>query len=242
MTDAKRPLFMPVNEKPTSIYQKIIKELKHGIMHGALRPGDKLPSERDLSKMLGVSRTSLREALKLLEVSGLITIKRGQGAFIANNDPDEYIRRFMNHIFLDDKKIAELFQIRRLLETQAVVWACEKGTDYQLLAILKLVEGTVEKKQKAAAKDVAILFEQDSKFHYLLAKAANNSVLALIMDDLLDIMSDSRVKSVSVEGRPQKSLMEHLQIAKALVKRDCLGAKKAMMMHLDGVEKDLLSN
>lgn len=236
-----RAMFQPVNEKSANVYEKVIAELKKGIMHGELKPGDKLPSERELAGMLGVSRTSLREALRLLEVSGVVTIKHGQGVFIANNDPDEYMRKFISHIFVDEKKIEELFQIRKLIETEATVWACQNGTDEQLKKIYNLVQETIYILDNSSKGDfLAVLAKQDGKFHHLLAEAANNSVLGNIMDNLLDLLADSRARAASVKGRPQKSLQEHLKIAEALLERDGEKARRAMLDHLEAVERDVI--
>lgn len=234
-------LFKSVNEKSANVYEKVIAELKKGILHGDLKPGDKLPSERELAAMLGVSRTSLREALRLLEVSGVVSIRHGQGIFIANNDPDEYMKKFISHIFVDEKKIEELFQIRRIIETQAAVWACQNGTDEQLKEIYNLVHETIYILENSLKGDfLVVLAKQDGKFHRLLAEAANNSVLENIMDNLLDLLADSRARAATIQGRPKKSLKEHLKIAEALVLRDQEMAKKAMLEHLEGVERDVL--
>jgi len=236
----KKAIFKPVDEKYSNVYEKVIAELKKGIVYGGLKPDDKLPSERELAAMLGVSRTSLREALKLLEVSGVVTIKRGQGVFIANNDSDEYMKKFIFHIFVDKKKIEELFQIRKIIETEAAVWACQNGTDEQLKKIYNLVQRTKSVFENNTRGDIlATLVKQDGKFHQLLAEAANNSVLRNIMDNLLDLLTDSRSRTINVEGRPQKSLQEHMKITEALLKRDGENARKAMLEHLEAVEKDL---
>ncbi|MEW6622711.1 MAG: FadR/GntR family transcriptional regulator [Bacillota bacterium] len=237
----EKVLFRPVNENSASVYEKVIAELKKGIMQGELQPGDKLPSERDLSKMLGVSRTSLREALKLLEVSGVVTIKHGQGVFIANNDSNEYIKKFISSIYVDEKKLAELFQIRKILETEAAVWACRNGTDEQLEGIYHLVKETMDELEKNPKNEFVLLAKQDGTFHHMLAESANNSVLTSIMDNLLELLADSRARAVAVEGRPNRSLKEHWKIAQALLKRDAEGARQAMLEHLNNVESDLLT-
>ena len=233
-------IFQPVNESHSSVYEKVMVELKKGIMYRDLKPGDKLPAERKLAAMLGVSRTSLREALKLLEVSGIVTIKHGQGVFIANSDPDEYIKKFISHIFIDEKKIKELFQVRKIIETEAVVWACQNGTDEQLKGIYDVVQEAIHVLEKNIRKDIlAVLVEQDGKFHRLLAEAANNSVLQNIMNSLLEALADSRARAIS-KNRPQKSLQEHMIIATALLERDEEKARKTMLEHLEAIEKDII--
>jgi len=235
-----KAIFQPINEKHSNVYEKVLAELKKGIMHGDLKPGDKLPSERELAVILGVSRTSLREALKLLEASGVVTIKHGQGVFIANNDSDEYMQKFISHMFIDEKKIEELFQIRKIIETEAAVWACQNGTNEQLKKIYDLIQETLNAIENNTRGDVlAILVKQDGKFHQLVAEAANNSVLENIMNSLLDVLADSRAKAIS-KNRQAKSLQEHMKVAEALLERDEEKARKSMLEHLETVEKDII--
>lgn len=234
-------LFKPINQKSESVYQKIVNELKSSIVQGKLKPGDKLPGERDLSEMLGVSRTSLREALKLLAASGLVTIKHGQGVFIAEQDQETYIRRFVEHILIDKEKIAELFAIRKVLEVNAAAWAAEKGKPDQKLALREIVIVT-KQKLNGDKGDLLLLAEHDSAFHNTLAAATNNSVLINIMYSLLDLIGDSRCQAMQVPSRPLKSLDEHLAVADAIIAGDQKKAKEKMLQHLDAVEKDVLND
>lgn len=233
-------MFKPVQEKSDSIYGKVVTELKSAIMSGRLKPGDKLPGERVLAEMLGVSRTSLREALKMLAAAGLVTIKHGQGVFIANHDHDSYLQKFVQQVLVNPQEIKELFEIRKVLETQAAAWVAERGSTDQINRLAGLLTSTKDKLAQQPTPGLALLAEQDSKFHLLLAEATNNSVLVRIMEGLLDLLADSRCRSMAVPGRPLKSLEEHRQVVEALLLRQPDAAREAMLQHLENVEKDIL--
>ncbi len=234
-------MFKPINQKSESIYQRVVTELKTAIVQGKLKPGDRLPSERDLAEMLGVSRTSLREALKLLAASGLVTIKHGQGVFIAEQEQDTYVRKFVDHLFIDKTKIAELFAIRKVLEVQAASWAAEHGTSDQKQMLIDIVLAT-RAKIKGNQEDLSILAEHDSVFHNTLAIATNNSVLIDVMYSLLDLLGDSRFQAMQVPSRPHRSLSEHEEVAQAIYMGDTERAKATMLNHLNAVERDVLYN
>ncbi|MBZ4686384.1 MAG: GntR family transcriptional regulator, transcriptional repressor for pyruvate dehydrogenase complex [Clostridia bacterium] len=238
----ERPLFNRINEKPVSVHERVMREIKSAITQGLLKPGDKLPPERELAKMLGVSRTSLREALKILELSGVVTIKHGQGVFISDSNSTEHLQKLINHIFVDNQKIIELFEIRKVLETQAVVWACEKGKDEHFDEIINLLENTKKLLEENKSDYLRILAQQDDKFHQMIISAAGNNVLKLIMQTMLDLLAENREKTALIPDRPRKSLEEHMFIAKALKKRDSVAAKNAMLRHLENVERDILQD
>lgn len=231
-------MFTPINEKEESVYHKIAKQIKNAIAQGELKPGEQLPSERDLSKMLGVSRTSLREALKLLEHSGLVSIKHGQGVFITEQDQESLMKKVLEFVFTDNKQTRELFAIRKILEVSATAWAIEKGTLKQKKRLLDIVEITTEKLGNNP-RDLSLLAEQDSVFHNALAEATNNSVLVKIMHSLLDLLEDSRLQAMQVYDRPLISLNEHRKIAEAVMKGNVEMAKEKMLEHLNSVENDI---
>jgi len=238
--EGKVPLFKPVQQKSENVSQKVVRELKSAIAEGKVKPGDKLPPERTLAEMLGVSRNSLREALRLLKAFGLVTIKHGQGVFVAEQNHDLYIANLLKHASVEKSKLAELFEIRKLLEGQAAVWAVERGTEEQIKALAKLVESTRGKLAGEPADSPSILAEQDSLFHNLLAEVTNNSVLVTIMHSLLDLIYDSRCKAMTVPGRQQKSLEEHCRVVEAIQNRKAEDARRAMLTHLQNVEQDVL--
>ncbi|MDK2824507.1 MAG: GntR family transcriptional regulator, transcriptional repressor for pyruvate dehydrogenase complex [Clostridia bacterium] len=233
-------MFSPIKKDPTSVYEKILKELTSAIMHGDLKPGDKLPAERNLAEMMGVSRTSLREALKMLAAQGMVEIKHGQGVFITEKEtPTNLLKGFAGQKLLDSNTLKDLFELRKLLETQNAVWVCQRGSDEAIISLTRLVEETLSALQKNK-DDLIILAKQDSEFHTKLAEASGNKVIVRVMHDLLDLLNESRCQALSIPERPQKSLNEHKDIVEALKLRDVELVKEKMLTHLTNVEAELL--
>ncbi|MGF7186597.1 GntR family transcriptional repressor for pyruvate dehydrogenase complex [Desulfitispora alkaliphila] len=236
-------MFNQIHTKSQSVYQKVVSELKLAIVNGQLKPGEKLPNQRELAEMLGVSRTTLREALKLLEASGLVVIKHGQGVYVTDKDPNTPVDTFVQQLFIGKEKIEELFAIRRVLEVQAAIWAAKNGTEEQKQELLKIVAETTDALESKGIKDKSVLLaEHDRIFHNALAEATNNSVFVKIMHDLIDLLTDARCQATRVPNRPVKSLRDHLKIAQAIIKGDTKEAKNTMLEHLDAVEKDLMDS
>ncbi|MFZ5942610.1 MAG: FadR/GntR family transcriptional regulator [Bacillota bacterium] len=234
------PLFNQVKEKTHNVSEKIMREIKESITKGKLRPGDKLPGERDLAGIMGVSRNSLREALKSLEATGVVEIKHGQGVFVAYNTTDFFIKQYLATLSIDKGKLRDLYSVRIVLETQAVEWACLRASDDELENIKNLIIQTRD--QVAKTDNICnILAESDCSFHNMIMKASHNYALEKLMPSLFDLLIDARVQSAKI-GRNMKSLEEHYYIAEALQLRDPLQARKAMEFHLNSVEKDILDN
>jgi len=233
-------MFKPINQEQDSLYEKVLKSLKSSIAEGKLKPGDKLPAERVLAQMLGISRTSLRVALKLLSAEGLVEIKHGKGVFIAEKDTDDIIKKFSEKIFIENDTLKDFFQIRKVLETQGAKWAAEKGNHEQIANLESIVTTTLAELTANKKLDYAILAEHDLKFHTCLAEASGNPVLIRIMQNLIDLFNETRVHSLSV--RPYNSINEHLEIVKAVKSRSSENAGDAMLVHLSNVEKDIFPN
>ncbi|MFZ7103646.1 MAG: FadR/GntR family transcriptional regulator [Peptococcaceae bacterium] len=234
-------MFGPIKKDPSNVYERIIKQLTTAIMHGELKPGDKLPAERTLAEMMGVSRTSLREALKMLEASGMVVIKHGQGVFITEKESSaNLLKDFAGKNLIENNTLRDLFELRKLLETQNAIWTCQRGSEEDIYSLNKLVIETLDALQQNK-DDLVILAKQDSDFHTKLAEASGNRVIVRVMHDLLDLLNDSRCQALSIPARPQKSLSEHKEIVDALIKRDQALVQEKMLNHLTNVEKELLN-
>ncbi|KKM10477.1 hypothetical protein SY88_12285 [Clostridiales bacterium PH28_bin88] len=233
-------MFEPINPERSSTYEKIMSSIKASIFKGELKPGEKLPPERELAVMMGVSRTSLREALKLLAAMGLVTIKHGQGVFITEQDPDAYLKRFAESILLQRDTVADLFQIRKVLECKAAAWAAQKATGEQVKQLIDQVDKAQKMIQSKENVRLAFLAEHDAKFHNAVAEATQNQVLVRVMEHLLDLLTDSRAHSLAIPGRALQSVQEHAHVAKCIAGKDLEGAEKAMLNHLLSVEEALL--
>lgn len=233
-------MFGPIKRDPTSVYEQVLKQLTAAIMHGDLKPGDKLPSERNLSEMMGVSRTSLREALKMLAAAGMVNIKHGQGVFITEKDsPTNVLINFAVKNNIDENTVRDLFELRKLLETQNAVWACQRADTSVINNLSEIVDHTIDALHYTK-DDFVILARQDSEFHTKLAEATGNKVIVRVMHDLLDLLNDVRCQALSIPDRPFKSLSEHKEIVEAIKTGDIDLVKGKMLLHLNNVEAELL--
>ncbi|MFZ5753068.1 MAG: FadR/GntR family transcriptional regulator [Bacillota bacterium] len=232
-------MFKPIPKDPVSIHEKIVKEIQSSILRGKLKPGDKLPSERTLAEHLGVSRTSLREALKILAASGVVTIKQGQGIFVAEQPQPDIYKVLSNRVFTEDYSLEDLYDLRKVLETQAVVWAVRRASEQQLQQLKQIIAETRQKISENPNNSIAILTEHDTNFHNALAEASGNKVLVRVMQNLLDLIEETRTRAFLIPGRGKKSLDDHQKIVDAISSRDSDEARQAMYYHLESVAEDI---
>ncbi|KYH33055.1 FadR/GntR family transcriptional regulator [Neomoorella mulderi] len=234
-------LFQPIYRNPKSVYHRVVDEIKKSIFEGRMKPGDRLPAERELAEMLGVSRTSVREALKMLAAEGLVSIRHGQGAFISEQDPDEYLKRFASHLPVNRDTVLHLFEVRKVLEPQAARWVAERASQADIQELASMVTTTREQLGRLRSGRLSLLAGHDSNFHYRLAQATGNTVLVRLMHSMLDLLADSRSRSLAIPGRGERSVDEHYEIVKALINRDGDEAAAAMLRHLEDVEEQVVA-
>lgn len=234
-------MFKSLNEDPKTFPEKVVDYIRELILDNKLEPGDKLPSERKLAEMMEVSRPTIREAYKLLSAMGFLKIQHGTGVFVA--DPDERIDNWASLLFLKNDTIHELFEVRKVLESESAAWATERATQEALDTILEnsinVYEFVKNEHFESTVLKEQYLFESDQKFHTLIAEAAGNTVGLRVMNNLIDLLIKSRLRSMKIPGRVEQSLLEHIEIAKALVARDKHLAKEKMRQHLDSVHLDI---
>lgn len=227
---------LKINRK--SISTTIVDYIKDSIYQGKFQAGEKMPPERELAQMMNVSRNTIREAYKILAAQGYLTIRHGNGVFVT--DAEGQIKNITAAFFVKNDQIAELFSIRKLLETHAVKCAVEHyrpqyGTE--LMNILDDAQSVL--KSNESYEQLAVL---DQKFHLALTRMSGNSVLLRIMMNLIDLLGEARTESIGIAGRAEKSLQEHRQIATAIVESDAALAQQYMLEHLESVERSIVYN
>ncbi|MBO8173112.1 MAG: FadR family transcriptional regulator [Bacillaceae bacterium] len=220
----------------TTISKKVVDDIKNLIVTGKLQPNEKLPPERELAKMLNVSRNTVREAYKILAALGFVQIQHGKGVFVS--DEDTSLDQFAATFFIKNDRILELFEIRKLLETQSVRWAAERATPQAVQELRQMTDEACQAAEKGA--DKLVLARADQAFHLYLAEMSGNSVLLRIMHHLIDLFKESREETLEIPGRAVKSLEEHRDIIRALAQHDPKQAERNMLKHLSSVEKALI--
>lgn len=231
-------LFEPVVMEKTSRSERIVEQIRSLIREGKLNPGDKLPPERELAQILNVSRTSVREAIKTLATMGLLVIKKGLGVYIIETNVESILNGVTNALVVKEDEIAQLFEVRMILETQAVTWAVERASDIEVENILSIVK-TAKEQIVDNTINAEIAREYDAKFHQAIIEASHNSILMIILQSLVCLLEKMREKTLSVPGRAVQSIFDHEQIAVAIANRDKKKARETMFRHIESVERSL---
>ncbi|NLW25299.1 MAG: FadR family transcriptional regulator [Clostridia bacterium] len=226
-------MFKPIKHY-SNLSEGIVNQILEAINKGKLKSGDKLPSEREMCIMFSVSRTVIRDALKTLAGLGVVTIRHGMGTFINEvNGEEEDVSRLASLLQISQGTIEELYQIREILESQAVIWCTQKAT----VKDLKELDDIISKAKKAL--DTSKLPLLDAEFHLKIAEASGNRVLMRLMVNLLDLLGESRAKALLVPGRQKLSVLEHEAILEAIKKGNEKLAQERMLLHLTNVFADI---
>lgn len=206
------------------LYEQIVQQLLAHIESAGLRPGDRLPAERELAVTLGVSRASLAQALVALEVLGTITVRHGGGAIIVEH-PDE--RKLIAALRKHQDRLPEVIEARSALEVKLARLASERRTDDDLARIdaaLTLMEHDVS----AGGRGV----DGDEAFHAAVTAAGHSALLARLMQEISALIRDTRLESLAQPDRPKASLEGHQRIADAIRARQPDEAARAMQEHI----------
>lgn len=220
--------------KKTRLYESIVNQLLSLIMDGTLKPGDKLPPERQLAEELQVSRAALREALRSMESLGYLESKVGGGTYVRSVTLDNVISPFSVMLSQDEQLIRELLDVRILLETEIAYLAAKNITPEYAERLM----GTVDR-MKAEADAGRNGVECDNEFHDLLAEISQNSALKLIFELCYELLSKSREATMNLPGQPTKTVEDHRRIATAVIEGSSVNASKLMRQHLKKAQKNL---
>jgi GntR family transcriptional regulator, transcriptional repressor for pyruvate dehydrogenase complex len=217
------------------VYQAVARQLERHIRE-ELKPGDLLPPERQLGRMLGVSRGSVRDAIRTLELMGLLEPRQGIGTVVC--DSSAKLANPLANALLDVKKqVAELIDVRKMIEPNLAARAALHASRDELADMEDILARQEEKVRRG---ELAV--EEDSEFHYSIALASNNSAILKVVDVLMDLLRDTRQRSLQGKHRQEKSLAGHHKILSALKQRDRAAAEAAMRQHLQEIENIALKN
>jgi len=213
------------------VYEGVAKQIERLILK-KLQPGDKLPSERELAEMLRVSRSSIRDAIRSLELMGMVEPRQGAGTIVREISSGSLTNPLANALKRKEELIGELLDFRMMLEPQLAARAAIRVSDEEVAELEEILERQ-EKRLRGGESTIG----EDSEFHYAIALASGNSVVLKVLDTLMDLLRDSRERSLQVEGRQHKSLAGHRRILSAIKRRDSEAAKVAMRRHIEDVEE-----
>lgn len=217
------------------VSEKVAGQIQSLIVGGALEPGDKLPSERELVQRFQVSRSSVRDAIRTLELIGLVRSRQGNGTVVCDVSADALVVPLSTVLLRKRDLVAELLDVRKMIEPPLAARAAERATAEEISHLGELLR---RQQQKMRRREPAT--EEDTEFHYTIALAARNSVVRKVLDVLMDLLRDSRTRGLQVRGRPRRSLEGHRRIVRAIRRRDPRAAESAMRRHLQEIDEVLL--
>ncbi len=216
------------------VYEEVAKQIERVILK-KLNPGDKLPSERELAEMLSVSRSSIRDAIRSLDLMGMVEPRQGAGTIVRELSSESMVNPLASAIKRKEDLIAELLDFRKMLEPSLAARAASRASPDEISEMEEILE---RQDQKLRAGESAIA--EDSEFHYAIALASGNTVVLKVLDTLMDLLRVSRERSLQIEGRPEKSLAGHRRILSAIKRRNSEAARAAMLRHIEKVEEIVL--
>ena len=217
----------PIINNPPRLQSQVRLLLDH-IKDSGLKGGDRLESERELAKILGISRPSLREAIQILQVQGRLMVRHGIGIFVLDEADGEKLR---DSLRAAQHRIEELFQMREILEAPAVEWAAERRTDQQLQAM----KSAAHNLNNAIAEnpiDFDKVRKLDMEFHLTIVRSAQNQFLNQTLGTLQEIMYRSMDNTLKLPGRIDASEHEHGVILEAIERKDPIAARLMIIQHI----------
>jgi len=220
--------------RTSRLYEQIVQQIEESVLNGTLKPGDQLPAERDLAQRLGVSRTAVREAVKTLREKGLVEAYSGRGTFITNGTSQAARQSFDLMVKIGQQEGSpHLAELRLILEPGIAALAAGR-VDEEHLAAMREAVAVMDRSQK----DPDAYIEADLDFHLALAEAAANPLILSLIDSIVGLLREQRIRIFNVAGGPQRGQFHHKKILAAIENRDPEAAREAMRAHLGQVRED----
>jgi GntR family transcriptional regulator, transcriptional repressor for pyruvate dehydrogenase complex len=216
--------------KKTRVAEEVADRIRVLMLDGTFPPGQPLPSERHLAERFGVSRGSIRDALRTLETIGLLETRHGQGTFPHELSVDRLVAPLASVMAYRSDLQDELLDVRKMFEPAVARFAAQRATEEDLVDLQSILDA---QRQKLKNGQSAIV--EDTAFHAILARSTRNRVVMSIMATLNDLLVESRTQSLQQKGRPARSMDGHEAVVAALRRRDADGAAQAMYNHIDQI-------
>ena len=216
------------------LYEQIVQQIEELILSGVLKPGDQLPAERDLAQRFGVSRTAVREAVKCLREKGLLEAFSGKGTFVTNST-SQAIRQSLDLMTRIGQLegLTHLVELRQILEPEIAGLAATRMDD-QLLTTMREAVATMDNN----LQDPDAYIEADLDFHLAMAEAAGNPLVLSLLDSIVGLLREQRLRIFRVDGGPERGQFHHKRILEAIERRSPEAARELMRAHLQQVHED----
>jgi DNA-binding FadR family transcriptional regulator len=215
-----------------ALTDEAIEKIKEMIVSRSLEPGDRLPREDDLARKLGLSRSSLREAVRALTLVRILDVKQGDGTYVSSLEPRLLLDAVSFVVdFHRDDSVLHFIEVRRMLEPAATAMAARRIRDDEVEALRELVA------QVDAQSDVETLVSNDLEFHHRIAECSGNPVLVALLDSMSVPTARARVwRGLTEENALARTLLEHNEILEALARHEPEIAAARAAVHIAGLE------
>ena len=221
--------------RKTRVFEGIAQQIQRLIVDGTLKPGDRLPPERELAERFGVGRSSVRDAIRTLELVGLVVPRHGEGTVVADVSPEAVVTPIASVLIRKRELIGELLDVRKMIEPPLAARAAVRATEEDVARLEDVLRRQREKMLRGEST-----VEEDTEFHYLVALAAKNTVVRSVLDVLMGLLRETRALSLQTRGRPQRSLAGHRRVLEAIKRHDPDAAERAVREHVEEIEAIVL--
>ena len=220
--------------RTSRLYEQIVQQIEESILKGELKAGDQLPAERELAQRFGVSRTAVREAVKALREKGLVEAYSGRGTFITDGTSQAVRQSFDLMVKIGQPEgSTHLAEVRSILEPGIAALAASRAEESDL-AVLREAVAVMDRSHH----DPDAYIEADLDFHLALAEAAGNPLILSLIDSIVGLLREQRMRIFNVAGGPGRGQFHHKRILEAMEHRDPEKASEAMRAHLEQVRED----
>jgi GntR family transcriptional repressor for pyruvate dehydrogenase complex len=220
--------------RTSRLYEQIVQQIEDSIVKGDLKAGDQLPAERDLAQRFGVSRTAVREAVKALREKGLVEAYSGRGTFITDGTT-QAVRQSLDLMVKigQPEGSTHLAEVRAILEPEIAALAAMRIQEPELSTMREAVT-TMDR----AFKDPEAYIEADLDFHLALAEGAANPLILSLLDSIVGLLREQRLRIFKVPGGPERGQIYHKRILDAVERHDSEKSREGMRAHLYQVLED----
>ena len=220
--------------RTSRLYEQIVQQIEESIVKGDLKPGDQLPAERDLAHRFGVSRTAVREAVKALREKGLVEAYSGRGTFITDGTTQAVRQSLDLMVKIGQADGANhLAEVRAILEPEIAALAAVRIQEPELATMREAVSV-----MDRSGQDPEAYIEADLDFHLALAEGAANPLILSLLDSIVGLLREQRLRIFRVPGGPERGQFHHKRILEAIERHDAEKARQAMRAHLQQVSED----
>ena len=216
---------------PEGTARRVVRQIERLVLSETLRPGDRLPPEQEMARALGVSRSSVREALAILAQAGLIDRRKGMGTYVRQLPREQVLSALVEAAQTDAAFFADLLVVREALEGKAAELAAVRATREELA----IIDDAADRLLRCGRQEQQAL-EADIEFHLAVAAASGNAVLFRIIREVGGQLAYLRRRTLQIPGRLEQAVREHRQIAEAIRSGDPLRARQAVSDHLSNVQ------